>query len=615
MPNIMTMTGYKAYKACSPEETVFNIRRILHELGIVINEKSYSKDGLYACRLTINNEGLSKLNIGTNGKGRSYEYALASGYAELMERLQCGLLLKDSALHYLSNDYLGTLPNDSKFKKFFKQHEYHVPEKDMETVSFSLDEIWSRYSKDLMAMFPSVSSSDEIKSCLAELLGRKGVKCVPVYSYLDKKVIPYPMDLVLLGMGSNGMCAGNCPEEALLQGFCEVFERHAMKEIFVKEMTPPTIPPDTFIGTSIYDKIKELEKVRGYEFVIKDCSLGIGLPVIGVIIIDRENGRYNFKLGSDFVPHIALERCITEVYQSNKGAIMLPLLHNDGRDVEAEYYKALANGTGQWPDSIFMETPSYAFSGFNEKLGQSNSSDLAYACELVTSLGGNLYIRDNSYLGFPAYSVIAPSLGGVQLSLNKLLTASKNSPECLGDKLLHGKIESFGVMIDHMARAVEYNQENGDKFDFNSIIPFCCEQELQDVDANLFLCMAYYMKRDYTHSLEYLEKFLCGKDYEDSYYFAVADYIRHFLVEGRDRLDVSALLAKKYGAEISGDIFEDLEDPDNIFKYYDFPKRFDVDSWIEEGSLFVPAIKILRRLYLFRRDHMVDQNNLSALFG
>ncbi|MBO4760357.1 MAG: YcaO-like family protein [Bacteroidales bacterium] len=609
------MTKYKSYKACSPEETVFNIRRILHGLGIVINEKSYSKDGLYACRLTINNEGLSRLNIGTNGKGRSYEYALASGYAELMERLQCGLLLKDSALQYLSEDYLGSLPDDSKFKKFFSQQEYQVPDMDVEAVSFSLDEIWFRYSKDLMDMFPSASSDEEIKSCLSELLGGKDIKCLPVYSYLDKKVIPYPMDLVFLGMGSNGMCAGNCPEEALLQGFCEVFERYAMREVFVKKMTPPTIPLEKFIGTSIYDKIKDLEKVGGYEFIIKDCSLGIGLPVIGVIILDRENGKYNFKLGSDFVPHIALERCITETYQSNQGAIMLPILHNAGGDVESEYYKALANGTGQWPDSIFMDTPSYAFSGINEKLGLSNSSDLAYACDLVTSLGGNLYIRDNSYLGFPAYSVIAPSLGGVQLSLNRLITASKNSPECLGDKLLHGKIESFRAMIDHMAKAVEYNQDNGDRFDFNAIIPFCCEQELQDVDANLFLCMAYYMKRDYTRSLEYLEQFLCGKDYEDSYYFAVADYIRYLIIEGKSPQDVSALLTKKYGGDISGDIFEDMEDPDNIFKYYDFPRRFNVDSWIEDDSLFVPAIKLLRRLYLFRRDHVVDQDNLSVLFG
>lgn len=34
------------------------------------------------------------LDIGTNGKGGSYQYALASGYAEFMERLQNGILFR-----------------------------------------------------------------------------------------------------------------------------------------------------------------------------------------------------------------------------------------------------------------------------------------------------------------------------------------------------------------------------------------------------------------------------------------------------------------------------------------------------------------------------------------
>ena len=43
---------------------------------------------VHSCRLRLGDEALVDLDIGVNGKGMSARYALASGYAELMERLQ-----------------------------------------------------------------------------------------------------------------------------------------------------------------------------------------------------------------------------------------------------------------------------------------------------------------------------------------------------------------------------------------------------------------------------------------------------------------------------------------------------------------------------------------------
>lgn len=92
---------FKQYKAVSPEETIYRIRVILNKTGILLKESSCVKDGLYACRLTVNNDSLSVLDIGTNGKGRSYEYALASGYAEFMERLQNGIVYNQTLLNFV----------------------------------------------------------------------------------------------------------------------------------------------------------------------------------------------------------------------------------------------------------------------------------------------------------------------------------------------------------------------------------------------------------------------------------------------------------------------------------------------------------------------------------
>ena len=95
----------KPYKACSPATTINRIRKSLDEVGIFLQEASYSNcDCLFTSRVHMSGK-FSPLNIGTNGKGTTYEYALASGYAEFMERLQNNMLFrgfKNAEKHNLS---------------------------------------------------------------------------------------------------------------------------------------------------------------------------------------------------------------------------------------------------------------------------------------------------------------------------------------------------------------------------------------------------------------------------------------------------------------------------------------------------------------------------------
>ena len=77
------------FKDASPVDTVSRILGILNEAGLSVTEK-WNESGVincYSLRVTIDGTGL-----GTNGKGVTKELARASGYAELMERLQTGNL-------------------------------------------------------------------------------------------------------------------------------------------------------------------------------------------------------------------------------------------------------------------------------------------------------------------------------------------------------------------------------------------------------------------------------------------------------------------------------------------------------------------------------------------
>ena len=83
----------KKYKKYLPTQTIHLLRGILNNLGVILYERHMIHKDFYSCRVTLGNDGLIPLNIGTNGKGRNFEYSMASGYAEFIERLQNRLLL------------------------------------------------------------------------------------------------------------------------------------------------------------------------------------------------------------------------------------------------------------------------------------------------------------------------------------------------------------------------------------------------------------------------------------------------------------------------------------------------------------------------------------------
>ena len=90
------------YKDSLPEKTISQLKEILNKRGVSVDEiwNKESSIGTYSVR--VNFKGTS---IGANGKGVTKSYALASGYAELFERLQNGLLgaeyLEDKFFSYV----------------------------------------------------------------------------------------------------------------------------------------------------------------------------------------------------------------------------------------------------------------------------------------------------------------------------------------------------------------------------------------------------------------------------------------------------------------------------------------------------------------------------------
>ena len=81
----------RTFKDDSPLDTVKKIKGILKSYGIETEEKWMDSGVPYCYSLRVSVYGTV---FGTNGKGVTKELALASGYGELMERLQLGRILK-----------------------------------------------------------------------------------------------------------------------------------------------------------------------------------------------------------------------------------------------------------------------------------------------------------------------------------------------------------------------------------------------------------------------------------------------------------------------------------------------------------------------------------------
>ncbi|MEA1947381.1 MAG: YcaO-like family protein, partial [Thermodesulfobacteriota bacterium] len=116
----------------------------------------------------------------------------------------------------------------------------------------------------------------------------------------------------------NGPSAGNCVEEAISQGICEIVERHVSSIISRNRLNVPAINADSATDPMVVEMIQKYRN-NGVKFYISDFSLDMGIPSIGVLAYDP----LNFPAKSEIVwtagttpdPEKALSRALTEVAQ------------------------------------------------------------------------------------------------------------------------------------------------------------------------------------------------------------------------------------------------------------------------------------------------------------
>lgn len=583
----------KKYKNCPPENTISRIKNILYGIGIEIKEESI-QSYFSSCRLKIVNDGLELIDIGTNGKGRDYEYSLASGYGELMERLQNRFLWDDYRY-----DFLG-----EKLKYVYDPKEEF----------WDTEELIENSGDILRDCFHLIDERLSIK----KFLNRSGLGSshlmLPFYSVFDDKQRYLPYELLLYAIGSNGMASGNTDEEAISQAICEIFERYVMRRIYTDVRGLPTIPESYYSNTEIFRKICSIKKEKNYSVIVKDCSLGLDLPVVGVLIIDKSSGCYNFNLGADCNPIVAIERCMTELYQNQydffRKDIRFAGINND---LYANYQKCLVNTYGYWPKSIFIEKGKFNFDNLFYK--QQIENDLEYCVTIIKKLGHSIYIRNNSFLGFPSFHVIIPGMSECIMQSEDILKDGRNGKLInllhKFDELNDDEYKQFVQMFEkEYPNIIAYGDE------FKSYLYANDNLDINDLDWNLFAFMLFYKNGNYGKSLKYLELFLKDKDKTNYIYY---DAVRLFVTlnkVGKSSLkETSDILSKCFGTELAEEIVNDIDDRKKIFKYYKMPSCPNCNKCkLKNNCKLDTIIELEIRLNEKTESAAIDQSSISKLF-
>ena len=387
----------------NPIETIKTIKTILKSLGIKIREyplKSIS-NSYYSIRIEI--KGF--YNMGSNGKGISKEFAMASAYAELMERLQSRMLIRN----YFLNKVINKLDEKTTLNNIKKIENYYIGEKDENFYDF-------------LANRPDFTSLEEFTNL-----------------HTDKKEL-LPSKLIGAVCHSNGLCAGNSYHEAISQGICEILERYAYKVILTKTPTLKNIAINDTL-----DCKKEIQAIKdlGLNISIKDCSLDNTYPVLGVLIQTEDKQKYVFALASDTNINIAIQRCITEICQglnSKEDLLNKMKPYNNSFDklnIEEKrinWLKCYSSNNGVHPSYIFESNENIDYrelTVFNEY--KSNKEVYDSLLKILKNSKNKIYLKDYSKTDFHTYRVYIPSLSEIDKldDIDLLLLTHYNSIESL----------------------------------------------------------------------------------------------------------------------------------------------------------------------------------------
>ncbi len=594
------------YKEVKPEETVARLKKILKENNIEVEEqwREKSSAGTYSLRLCIKGT-----NIGQNGKGMTKEFAEASAYSEFFERYQNGIL------KFRIEEPTKEIP----FKVAPDEKNMNVEELEKENNAFFNNIIARNNMKN--------ATNDEKVKLLQKIFNEetsliepeKEHLVLPYYSVKTKKLIHIPYKLNSYLYDTNGMCAGNSPEEALIEGLSEILERYVALKIFKEKVNLPEIP-NSYLER--YPKVKKMidkfADEEEYIFKLIDCTFGGKYPVAGLYIIQKNTGKFGFKLGAHPDYGIAMERCFTEAAQGRdiyEYSQMCMFDFNDEKiDKNSNMIDFLFSDLSTMPYQLIGEKPEYEFTPIEDISELNNKQILKKLVNSILNDGFDILVRDVSIFNFPSYSILIPGMSEVTFDPD----ASRFNKFSIMQKLLMN-FENINLSnIDDVTKIMEIivNEVGYEKM---SILLSLKDMEILPSEkigmgAKYFLAICYIMNKEYKKAAEILENLTffienLGENDVEKIMIKAVYYYASAMEKLKNHNKAMYYINILFDNNISVCIDKSFNDREKILiNHYGISKEDYVEN---DDEFYLPYIKTLR---LKQRDNVIDQLKNKEIF-
>ncbi len=317
-------------KVLAPEETVRRFRKRLAEIDLdILSETIRIDNGRLDIPVFFSTCGRdARKTIGTKkqmGKGATPAQAEASAVMELAERFSFFSFAKD-------------------------------PDKFTVATHREIGDEAIEFSRIAQSVHDKSPDRDRARRIYEEL----PMRWTRGFSLTRGHAVMVPFDWFFAINEFNGPSAGNCVEEALSQGICEIVERHVSSVISRERISVPRIDPASAKDPAAAEMLAKYRRA-GIDVTLSDFTLETGIPSVGVLAYDPatypEKSEIVWTAGTTPSPEKALSRALTEVAQlagdfnsgSNYVASGLPKFADLK---EADYIRSAAKtvGIGEMPD-------------------------------------------------------------------------------------------------------------------------------------------------------------------------------------------------------------------------------------------------------------------------
>lgn len=171
---------------------------------------------------------------------------------------------------------------------------------------------------DYKEIIKSVHDNEQEALKAKPVFDKLPLKWTKGYNLTRKKEVNIPFNWFYMINEFNGPSAGNCNEEALSQGICELVERHTSSLVSHGELDIPGIELSSFTDPLVKEMLGKYER-EGIKVYASDFSLDTGIPTIGVLAWDPatfpQMSEIVWTAGTSPDPEKAMSRALTEVAQ------------------------------------------------------------------------------------------------------------------------------------------------------------------------------------------------------------------------------------------------------------------------------------------------------------